>query len=165
MRFASFGYGKLFRLKTFSDQLYLSTRPTCCPTAAFPTRSPSAFGQSVTMHSGRNVTSSTYSDSESYVADKVEVFGAVPTSAEGDCPPAEKKRVSNKLVSEMKLSAFNSITGANCDEDSEAESFKDGRSVEVDSETRGRAYTWCREFLSGSWKTLDEEDFRISIVR
>lgn len=162
MRFTSFGYGKLFRLKSFSDQLYLSTRPTCCPRAAFPSRSPSAFGQSVTMHSRRNGTSSTYSDSESYLADKVEVFGAVPT--EGDGPP-EKKRVGNKLVSDMKLSALNSITGANCDEDSEAESFKDGRSVEVDSETRGRAYTWCRDFLSGSWKTLDDDDFQISIVR
>uniref|UniRef100_H3DKR0 Ethanolamine kinase n=1 Tax=Tetraodon nigroviridis TaxID=99883 RepID=H3DKR0_TETNG len=38
------------------------------------------------------------------------------------------------------------------------------RSVEVDSETRGSAYTWCRDFLSGSWKTLHEDDFQISIV-
>lgn len=163
MRF-TFGYGKLFRLKSFSDQLYFSTRPTCCHKAAFPTR-PLAFGQSVMMHLRRNITSSSYSDSESNVADKVEVFGSVPTSAEGIGPPAEKKRVGNKLVSEMKLSALNSITGANCDEDSEAESFKDGRSVEVNSETRGSAYTWCRDFLSGSWKTLDEDDFQISIVR
>lgn len=117
------------------------------------------------MHLRRNITSSSYSDSESNVADKVEVFGSVPTLAEGIGPPAEKKRVGNKLVSEMKLSALNSITGANCDEDSEAESFKDGRSVDVNSETRGSAYTWCRDFLSGSWKTLDEDDFQISIVR
>lgn len=112
------------------------------------------------MQSHRNVTSSSYSD-DSKLADKVEVVGDVPSSAGG----IEKKRVGNKLVSEMKLSALNSITGTNCDEDSEAESFKDGRSVEVDSETRGNAYTWCRDFLSGSWKTLDEDDFQISIVR
>lgn len=165
MRFTVSSYGKLFRLKSFSEQLYLSPRPTCCLTAAFPTRSPSAFAQSVTMQSRRNVTSSSYSDSESNLADKVETFGAVPTSAEGIGPSAEKKRVGNRLVSEMKLSVLNSVTGANCDEDSEAESFKDGRSVEIDSETRGSAYTWCRDFLSGSWKTLDEDDFQISIVR
>lgn len=157
MRFPLFGYGKLFRLKSFSDPLYLSTRPICCPTAAFLTSSPSAFGRSVTMQSRRNETSSGYCDSEPNLADRVEVFGAVHASAEG--PPAEK-RVRNKLVSEVKLT-----NSANCDEDSEAESFKDGRSVEVDSETRGSAYTWCRDFLSGSWKTLHEDDFQISIVR
>lgn len=118
----------------------------------------------MTMQSGRNVTSSRYSDSESNLTDKVEVFGSVPTSAKGIGLPAEEI-VGNKLVSEIKLSASHSITGAKCDDDSEAESFKDGRSVEVDSETRGRAYTWCRDFLSGSWKTLDEEDFQITIVR
>ncbi|XP_033824312.1 choline/ethanolamine kinase [Periophthalmus magnuspinnatus] len=50
------------------------------------------------------------------------------------------------------------------DEDSEAESFRDGRTEEVDRETKGRAYAWCRDFLSGSWKTIQEEDFHISIV-
>lgn len=165
MRFTIFGHGKLFRLKSFFEPLCLSPRPSCCPTAAIPSRSPPAFAQRVTMQSRRNVTSSSYIDSESNLADKVEIYGAVPTSAGGVGPPAEKKRVGNKLVSEMKLSALNSLTGANLDEDSEAESFKDGRSVEVDSETRGSAYTWCRDFLSGSWKSLDEDDFQISIVR
>lgn len=116
------------------------------------------------MQSRRNITSGSCGESESNLADKVEFFGAVHTSAEGVDPPTEKK-VRNKLVSEMKLSALNPIPGANCDEDSEAESFKDGRSVEVDSETRGSAYTWCRDFLSGSWRTLDADDFQISIVR
>lgn len=80
-------------------------------------------------------------------------------------PPAEKRRVGNKLVDEVKLSAMGSIPGAICDEDSEAESFKGGRSEEVDLETRSRAFAWCRDFLSGSWKTLGEDDFQISIVR
>lgn len=53
---------------------------------------------------------------------------------------------------------------ANGDEDSEAESFKDGRTEEVDRDTRTRAYAWCRDFLSGSWKSIREEDFQISIV-
>uniref|UniRef100_A0A665UQI2 Ethanolamine kinase n=1 Tax=Echeneis naucrates TaxID=173247 RepID=A0A665UQI2_ECHNA len=51
-----------------------------------------------------------------------------------------------------------------CDDDSEAESFRDGRTEEVDRDTRGRAFTWCRDFLSGSWKTIREDEFQISIV-
>ncbi len=55
--------------------------------------------------------------------------------------------------------------GVNGDDDSEAESHQDGRSVDVDPETRRRAFSWCREFLSGSWKAISEHDFRIKIVR
>jgi len=55
--------------------------------------------------------------------------------------------------------------GANGDEDSEAESYRDGRTEGVDRETRSRAFAWCRDFLSGSWKTIHESDFQISIVR
>uniref|UniRef100_H2TYU7 Ethanolamine kinase n=1 Tax=Takifugu rubripes TaxID=31033 RepID=H2TYU7_TAKRU len=113
------------------------------------------------MHSRRNVTSSRYSDGET---DKVELFGTARTSGDGMGPPAEKRRVGNKLVDELKLSAMGSIPGAICDEDSEAESFKGGRSEEVDLDTRSRAFAWCRDFLSGSWKTLGEDDFQISIV-
>ncbi|XP_076125223.1 choline/ethanolamine kinase isoform X1 [Alosa pseudoharengus] len=54
--------------------------------------------------------------------------------------------------------------GANGDDDSEAESYRDGRRDEVDRDTRGRAFAWCRDFLSGSWKTISEQDFQISIV-
>uniref|UniRef100_A0A674N3I8 ethanolamine kinase n=1 Tax=Takifugu rubripes TaxID=31033 RepID=A0A674N3I8_TAKRU len=61
-------------------------------------------------------------------------------------------------------SSLRSSTGSICDEDSEAESFKGGRSEEVDLDTRSRAFAWCRDFLSGSWKTLGEDDFQISIV-
>ncbi|XP_028671054.1 choline/ethanolamine kinase [Erpetoichthys calabaricus] len=50
------------------------------------------------------------------------------------------------------------------DVDSEAESHLDGRSEEVDKETRSRAYTWCKEFLAGSWKLISENDFEIDIV-
>ncbi|XP_059916155.1 choline/ethanolamine kinase [Gadus macrocephalus] len=54
--------------------------------------------------------------------------------------------------------------GSNGDDDSEAESYRDGRTEEVDKETRDRAFAWCRDFLSGSWKTIPESDFQISIV-
>ncbi|CAL8358627.1 unnamed protein product [Lota lota] len=54
--------------------------------------------------------------------------------------------------------------GSNGDDDSEAESYRDGRTEEVDRETRDRAFAWCRDFLSGSWKTIPDSDFQISIV-
>ncbi|XP_064198532.1 choline/ethanolamine kinase [Anguilla rostrata] len=53
----------------------------------------------------------------------------------------------------------------NYDDDSEAESYRDGHTEEVDRDTRVRAYAWCRDFLSGTWKTIHETDFQISIVR
>ncbi|XP_029378447.1 choline kinase alpha isoform X2 [Echeneis naucrates] len=34
-----------------------------------------------------------------------------------------------------------------------------------DPDTRTKAYLWCREFLHGAWKSLDEEDFHITIIR
>ncbi|KAJ8381461.1 hypothetical protein SKAU_G00022390 [Synaphobranchus kaupii] len=54
--------------------------------------------------------------------------------------------------------------GGNNDDDSEAESYRDGRTEEVDRDTKVRAYAWCRDFLSGTWKTIPESDFQISIV-
>ncbi|XP_016098881.1 choline/ethanolamine kinase [Sinocyclocheilus grahami] len=54
--------------------------------------------------------------------------------------------------------------GVNGEDDSEAESHQDGRNVDVDPETRSRAFSWCRDFLSGSWKAIPEHDFQIKIV-
>lgn len=39
------------------------------------------------------------------------------------------------------------------------------RPDEPDSDTRRKAYLWCREFLHGSWKSLHESDFKITIIR
>ncbi|KAL4617956.1 choline kinase alpha-like [Arapaima gigas] len=54
--------------------------------------------------------------------------------------------------------------GGNGDEDSEAESFRNGRTDEVDRDTKGRAFVWCRDFLSGSWREISLDEFQISIV-
>uniref|UniRef100_A0A8C9V7L8 Ethanolamine kinase n=2 Tax=Scleropages formosus TaxID=113540 RepID=A0A8C9V7L8_SCLFO len=54
--------------------------------------------------------------------------------------------------------------GGNGDEDSEAESFRDGRTDEVDRDTKARAFAWCRDFLSGAWRDISLEEFQISIV-
>ncbi|XP_061783886.1 choline kinase alpha isoform X1 [Nerophis lumbriciformis] len=34
-----------------------------------------------------------------------------------------------------------------------------------DRDTRTMAYRWCKEFLNGSWRTLVEDDFNITIIR
>lgn len=105
------------------------------------------------------------------VVDQAKLLGTIPLTAStaedtADAPAAEKRRTENTLViQQRKFRTPSPLFGANCDEDSEAESFRNGRTEEVDRDTRARALAWCRDFLSGSWKTLQEEDFQISIVR
>lgn len=36
---------------------------------------------------------------------------------------------------------------------------------EPDARTRRKAYRWCKEFLPGAWRFLDEERFQISVIR
>lgn len=68
------------------------------------------------------------------------------------------------MVTDERHTRVGSPRGANGDDDSEAESYQDGRSVDVDPDTRRRAFNWCRDFLSGSWRTISEHDFKINIV-
>lgn len=95
-----------------------------------------------------------------------ELFSNIPTIKTEDVgPPAEKKRLGTMLVvNERNLRTPSPMIGADGDDDSEAESYRDGRTEEVDRDTRGRAFAWCRDFLSGSWETIEENDFQISIV-
>ncbi|TSK38336.1 Carnitine O-palmitoyltransferase 1, liver isoform [Bagarius yarrelli] len=60
--------------------------------------------------------------------------------------------------------AIRELIDANLDEDSEAELYQDGRTEGVDREMKSRAFTWCKNFLSGAWKTISQEDFEISII-
>ncbi|KAI2653565.1 Choline kinase alpha [Labeo rohita] len=39
------------------------------------------------------------------------------------------------------------------------------RPDEPDHQTKHKAYLWCKEFLHGAWKSVDEDDFQISIIR
>lgn len=39
------------------------------------------------------------------------------------------------------------------------------RPDQPDTDTRRKAYLWCREFLHGAWKSLTEDHFRITIIR
>lgn len=39
------------------------------------------------------------------------------------------------------------------------------RPDDPDLETRRKAYLWCKEFLHGSWKSLHENDFSITVIR
>lgn len=39
------------------------------------------------------------------------------------------------------------------------------RADQPEPDTRRKAYLWCREFLHGSWKTVCEDDFHITVIR
>ncbi|KAJ8392291.1 hypothetical protein AAFF_G00076550 [Aldrovandia affinis] len=88
----------------------------------------------------------------------------IPTlTTEGTGTDAPKDKGDTLVVNENNLRAP-SPRGGNYDDDSEAESYRDGRTDGVDRDTKGRAYAWCRDFLSGTWKDIPETDFQISIV-
>ncbi|XP_044048832.1 choline/ethanolamine kinase isoform X2 [Siniperca chuatsi] len=170
MRFRPANHVWLFRLSSFNvtGELRLSASPSCRFRPTFHTGLPLLFARKLTMQSSRNVTSSSSGEDGLGRADKPGsgLFSNIPVvTTEDTGPPVEKKRVESTLiVNERKLRTPSPLFGANCDDDSEAESFRDGRTEEVDRDTRGRAFAWCRDFLSGSWKTIKEDDFQISIV-
>ncbi|XP_035521667.1 choline/ethanolamine kinase [Morone saxatilis] len=169
MRFTPSSYGWLFRLSSFTGELRLTASPACRFRPTFNAALPLLFARKLTMQSGRSVTSSSCDEEGSGRADKPGpgLLSSIPTvtTTADTGPPAEKKRLGHTLVvNERKLRTPSPLSGANCDDDSEAESFRDGRTEEVDRDTRGRAFAWCRDFLSGSWKTIREGDFQISIV-
>ncbi|XP_060779581.1 choline/ethanolamine kinase [Neoarius graeffei] len=72
------------------------------------------------------------------------------------CKVAVDGMVVNTVIAEL--------VDASGDVDSEAESFQDGRTEEVDQDMRSRAFIWCQNFLSGAWKTITQKEFEISIV-
>lgn len=165
MRLRQSSYVKLFRLSSFTGQLCLATRPACRLQPTLHTGPPLHLAQKLTMHSIRLVTNCGKEDT--VLADQAGLLGTAPTSTTEDtAPPVEKNRVGNTLVVKGRsLRTPSPLFGAKCDDDSEAESFQGGRTEEVDRDTKGRAFAWCQDFLSGSWKTLREDDFQISIVR
>uniref|UniRef100_A0A673ACB4 Ethanolamine kinase n=1 Tax=Sphaeramia orbicularis TaxID=375764 RepID=A0A673ACB4_9TELE len=119
------------------------------------------------MQSGRHVPSTGSGSDQSMDSADKPVFSSISTlTADDTGPPVEKKRVGGGAleVVHRNLKTPSPLIGNNYDDDSEAESFRDGRTEEVDRDTKARAFGWCRDFLSGSWKTIREEDFQISIV-
>ncbi|XP_041652460.1 choline/ethanolamine kinase [Cheilinus undulatus] len=170
MRFTPSSYVWFSRLRSFTGELRLPVTPSCRLRRTFHSGPPLLFVRKLMMQSSRNVTTSSSSCGEGGFgrADKKGsgLSSDIPViKTEDTDPPAEKKRVGSTLVvNERKLRTPSPLFGANYDDDSEAESFRDGRTEEVDRDTRGRAFVWCRDFLSGSWKTIGEDDFQISIV-
>ncbi|XP_034542485.1 choline/ethanolamine kinase [Notolabrus celidotus] len=169
MRFTSSAYACLFRLSSFAGGLRLTASPTSRLTRTFQSDPPVLFARKLMMQSSRNVTTSSGVNSEEGLGKAGRQgpggFSSIPVvTTEDTGPPAENKRVASTVVVNERILRTPSPYGANCDDDSEAESFRDGRTEEVDRDTRGRAFAWCRDFLSGSWKTIKEHDFQISIV-
>lgn len=162
-------YVWLFRLSSFTGKLCLSAAPSFRLRPTFHTGSPLLFARKVTMRPSRNVTSSsTWGKRESDRADEPGPVlpRNIPTAAGATGTTVDKKRGASTLgVSERTVRTPSPLSGANCDDDSEAESFRDGRTEDVDRDTRVRAFAWCRDFLSGPWKTIKEDEFQISIIR
>ncbi|XP_074534685.1 choline/ethanolamine kinase [Halichoeres trimaculatus] len=169
MRFTPSIYVWLFRLSGFTGELRLSASPTCRLRRTFHSGAPLLFARKLMMQSSRNVTNSSSSRSEEALGKAGRQgprgFSPIPVvTTEDTGPPAEKKRLGSTLLNARNSRTPSPLCAANCDDDSEAESFRDGRTEEVDRDTRGRAFAWCRDFLSGSWKIITEDDFQISIV-
>ncbi|XP_059190587.1 choline/ethanolamine kinase-like [Centropristis striata] len=160
----------LFRLSSHTVELRLSA---CTATRRFRptlhTALPLLFARKLTMQSRQNVTTSSSCREEGLGrAEKPgpELFTNIPSViAEDAGPPVVNKLLGNTLVvNERNLRTPSPLFGADGDDDSEAEAFRDGRSEEVDRDTRDKAFAWCQDFLSGSWKNIRESDFQISIV-
>lgn len=156
MRLRPLAYGRLFRLSNITSALCDSATQCRRARPTFSSGSTVLFSSKFTMHSSKNAASHVDVCSSSTRQLGTELLSNIPTITAGDNgSPIEKRRL------ETPSPQFE----ANCDDDSEAESFADGRREEVDRDTRDRAFAWCKEFLSGSWKSIQEEDFQISIVR
>ncbi|MGH0122302.1 UNVERIFIED_CONTAM: hypothetical protein FKN15_033319 [Acipenser sinensis] len=64
----------------------------------------------------------------------------------------------------MSLGLLVSANEIHVQPDSQAQ-YKDIRPEEPDLQTKRKAYLWCREFLHGAWRIVNEEAFQISIIR
>ncbi|KAK5867542.1 hypothetical protein PBY51_012018 [Eleginops maclovinus] len=163
MRFRLSGYVCLFRLRSLTVKLRTPASQYCVFRPTHHTGIALFFAWKLKMQSGGNGSGFLEGPGR---AQKSGLSSNIPTITTEDAgPPSEKKRVGGMLVvNERNLRTPSPLSGANCDDDSEAEAFRDGRTEEVDRDTRSRAFAWCRDFLSGSWKTIKERDFQISIV-
>ncbi|XP_055789641.1 choline/ethanolamine kinase isoform X2 [Salvelinus fontinalis] len=116
------------------------------------------------MQSGQNVTEC-HGEGALGKSDNTATLRYIPTlKTEDTGPTVDNKKVGDTLVTNESNLRAPSPRGANGDDDSEAESYRDGRTEVVDMDMKGRAFAWCRDFLSGSWKSIPEADFQISIV-
>ncbi|RVE71937.1 hypothetical protein OJAV_G00056950 [Oryzias javanicus] len=167
MRFLWTTYDRLFRLSCIVSGLRLSASsprdggPTFCPALH------SVLARKLAMRSAQNTAHRSNGNSDGTEKTGPGLHpGNTPALFEGNTgSPAEVRRFGNVLdVHDRNTRTPSPLFGANCDDDSEAESFRDGRTEEVDRETKSRAFIWCRDFLSGSWRTIHETDFHISIV-
>lgn len=156
---------RFFRINSFTGGGVRSSAPLSHrgPTSLLPKTHPRTrtLSKTLSMQSGHSLGPSQDSSAGFRPLDRAET--------DGSGPPVGKRRLGDTLGDTLdavpqRLRTPSPHCGNNGDEDSEAESFKGGRTEEVDRDTRGRAHAWCRDFLSGAWKSIREEDFQISIV-
>lgn len=167
MRFKPASYVWVFRLSGFTGELRLTASPYRQRTPTFHTGPPLLSALKFRMQSTGNVSGTGGERFGEADESGPKLFTRVPAIiTDNAAPPAETRKLGNTLLAYERNSRTPSpLLGNTCDDDSEAESFRDGRTEDVDRDTRSRAFAWCRDFLSGSWKTIPESDFQISIIR
>ncbi|KAM8891004.1 choline/ethanolamine kinase [Spinachia spinachia] len=155
----------LLRLTRISGELRLPASPSRRLGPTRHTGRPLLFARELAMRSTRNVATGSHCGGAADARAPARIDNVPAVTTQAVAPPAEKTRVGNALLAtERLLRTPSPLFSASCDDDSESEAFKYGRTEGVDRDTRARAFTWCRDFLSGSWKTIKEGDFQISIV-
>ncbi|XP_062246870.1 choline/ethanolamine kinase [Platichthys flesus] len=161
-------YGRLFRLRSITGALRSSLSPRLRLTPTLNNRRPLLLARKLSMHSSGKAQTSRGGRDEPGPGGAgepgPELCGNIPSIITEDMGPPLARRRQDVVVDEKNLRTPSPLFDAGADDDSEAESYRGGRTEDVDRDTRSRAYAWCRDFLSGSWKTIPEEDFEISIV-
>ena len=162
-------YGRLFRLRSITGALRSSTSPRCRLTPTLTNRSPLLLARKLTMHSSGQAKTCRGGRDEPGPGGAgepgPELCGNIPSITTEDTGPPLERRRKDIVFDERNLRTPSPLFDASGDDDSEAESYRGGRTEGVDRDTRSSAFAWCRDFLSGSWKTIPEEDFEITIVR
>ncbi|XP_034443993.1 choline/ethanolamine kinase isoform X1 [Hippoglossus hippoglossus] len=161
-------YGRLFRLRSITGALRFSASPRCRLTPTLTNRRPLLLARTLTMHSSGKAKTCRGGRDEPGPGGAgepgPELCGNIPSITTEDTGPPLERRRQDVVVDERNLRTPSPLFDASGDDDSEAESYRGGRTEGVDRDTRSRAFAWCRDFLSGSWKTIAEVDFEISIV-
>ncbi|XP_075998490.1 choline/ethanolamine kinase [Genypterus blacodes] len=158
MHIKPFRYVGLFRLNSFTGgKLRCLSSSSCRSRPILRSRAPILFARQLTMQTDQNV--KTCIGAEGPDSSIPAITTEDPTSV------LEAKQMAlNPALNAAYLRAPSPLVLGSGEYDSEAEYYKDGRTEGVDRGTRVSAFNWCQDFLSGSWKTIPEEDFQIGII-
>lgn len=136
----------------------MSASPSCRLRPTFHPAIPSLSARKFNMQPSRSVASSCgeagLGKENSSGPENYSTSIATVTTEETDTPVVKKQVESTLVLNQRHLRTHSPLLGANCDDDSEAESFRDGRSEEVDRDTRDKAKIGAETFCRGRGRPL-----------